>query len=79
MIRVSLSFLASFLMFYVESVIVMKWSGFKSGIYFADYNGLIVVFVLNFFLAFSIFTQLTPWFMKINNIQTEEDETTTSS
>jgi hypothetical protein len=79
MIRISLSFVSSFLLFYLESAIVMQLSGFEQGIHFADYNGLAVVFVLNFFLSFAVLTQLTPWFMKVNGIPTEEDETSAPS
>ena len=74
MVRISLSFVASFLLLYLESLIVMKWAGYGSGIHFADYNGLIVVFALNFFLAFAVLTHITPWFTRMNRIQAEEDE-----
>lgn len=75
MIRVCLSFFASLVLFYAESLIVMNWAGFENGIHFADYKGLVVVLAMNFFLAFSIFTQIAPWFMKVNHIPADEDET----
>lgn len=79
MIRTALSFLASFVLFYMESLVVMKLEGYPNGIYFTDYKGVAVVFALNFILAFCLLTQLTPWFMRINNLSTEDDETTASS
>ncbi|MDF2923751.1 MAG: hypothetical protein K0R57_2665 [Paenibacillaceae bacterium] len=77
MVRIALSFVASFLLFYLESLIVIRWSGYEAGIHFADYSSLFVVFALNFFLAFSILTHLTPWFTRMSHISTDEDESST--
>lgn len=79
MIRIALSFIASFVLFYLESLIVMKVFDYPNGITFAEYKGLFIVFVLNFFLAFSILTQMTPWFIRVNRMEPEEDEEASAS
>lgn len=79
MLRIAISFIASFFLLYIESVIVMEVFGYTNGIQFNDYSGLVTVMALNFFLIFSIMTQLTPWFMQLNSIDPDEEENETST
>ncbi|WP_438446016.1 hypothetical protein [Gorillibacterium sp. sgz5001074] len=80
MVRIALSFFASIILLYVESSIVIKWMGYSTGITYDNYHGLLMVCVLNFFLSFSIFTQLMPWFLRINRMdESDEEEETPSS
>lgn len=79
MVRIALSFFASMILLYVESQIVIQWMGYQNGITFDNYQGLLVVCVLNFFLSFSVLTHITPWFLRVNHMETEEDEETSAS
>lgn len=79
MVRIALSCIASFVLLYLESLIVMKVFDYSNGITFEDYHGLLIVLVLNFFLTFSVLTHLTPWFMRMNDMMMEEDEETSAS
>jgi hypothetical protein len=76
MIRIALSFMSTFILLYLESLIVIKVFQYENGITFDNYNGLWVVLILNFFLTFSILTHLTPWFMRMNQMEMDEDEET---
>jgi hypothetical protein len=74
MIRAGMSFIFCFVLFYIQSVIVMKLSGYEQGIYFENYGYVAVVCCVNFFLIFSILTQIKPWFLRLNQMNTEEFE-----
>jgi hypothetical protein len=73
MVRFSLSFLLSFVLFYVQCLIVMKLFDYDRGIYFDNYYYVFVVCVINFFLMYSILSQISPWLIKVNNIAAEEE------
>lgn len=73
MIRFSISFIASFILLYLESLIVMQAFHYENGIYFANYHHLTVVLVLNFFLVFSILTHIKPWLTRVYRLELEEE------
>ena len=73
MVRVSLSFLLSFVLFYVQCLIVMEVFHYENGIRFDNYVHVGIVCIVNFFLALAILTQLTPWFMRVSKVQLEEE------
>lgn len=73
MVRISISLIASLILLYVESLIVIKVFHYENGIYFGNYQQLMVVCILNFFLVFSILTQLMPWFIRINRLEMDEE------
>jgi uncharacterized protein (DUF983 family) len=73
MIRFATSFLASFVLVYIQSVIVMKWNGYSS-IQFDNMLHLTIVWIMNFFLSFSILTHLKPWLIKTQGVQESMEE-----
>ena len=73
MLRIAISFVASFVLLLLQGMIVIKWFGYTNGIQFERIDWLISLCAINFFLSFSILTQIKPWFIRINKLETEED------
>jgi hypothetical protein len=68
MIRMAVAGVASFMLIFIESMIVMKLKGFET----IEYRGLapfINVWAMNFFLVFCILTQLTNWYMNKQDLK----------
>lgn len=61
MVKVGLSGVVSFILLYIESLIVMKLKG-ASTIEFGEMTPFINVWAMNFFFVFAIFTQVGNWF-----------------
>jgi hypothetical protein len=72
MIRTVLAGLLSLLLLIIESMIVMKIKGDHT----IEYSGIaafITIWAMNFFLVFSIMTQLLKWYeTKLNDKKTRE-------
>jgi hypothetical protein len=60
MLRIGLSGVVSFILLYIESLIVMKLKG-MSTIEFGEMTPFINVWAMNFFFVFAIFTQVGNW------------------
>jgi hypothetical protein len=73
MVRIGFSFVGSLILFYIQSLIVMKWFHYQT-IRFESALQVAIVCIVNFFLVFSIVTQVTPWFIKLKMIETEIEE-----
>jgi len=73
MVRIGFSFVGSLILFYIQSLIVMKWFHYQT-IRFESALQVAIVCIVNFFLVFSIVTQITPWFIKLKMIETEIEE-----
>jgi hypothetical protein len=73
MIRSATAFLASFVLVYLQSIIVMKINGYSS-IHFDNMLHLTIVWIVNFFLSFSILTHLKPWLIKKQGVQETFEE-----
>lgn len=73
MLKIGLSSVVSFILLYIESLIVM-WLKGMSTIVFDDMTSFINVWAMNFFFVFAIFTQIGNWFENKGLFQqTDED------
>jgi hypothetical protein len=72
-VRIGMSFILSFVLFYVQCLIVMEVFHYENGIRFDNYAHVGIVCLVNFFLVLAIMTQLTPWFMRVSKMKLEEE------
>lgn len=73
MIRFAASTVLGFVLLYVQSLIVMKLNGYTS-IQFTNLYYLALVWIVDFFIVFSILTQLKPWLIRNKIIETTTAE-----
>lgn len=63
MIRTALSAIMGLVLIFIQSMIVMKMNSYES-IHFPNLMHVLIVWILNFFLVFSILSHMKPWFEK---------------
>lgn len=73
MIRFAASFVLSFVLIYIQSVIVMKLNGYTE-IHFGNLTQLTIVYIVNFFLVFSILTHIQPWIVRTQSMKQDMAE-----
>ncbi|RID85893.1 hypothetical protein D1970_08645 [Mesobacillus zeae] len=62
MVRMSAASIAGFILVFVESYIVMQLKGYKT-IDFGGISPFVSIWSMNFFLVFSILTQVKHWYL----------------
>ncbi|SEN56817.1 hypothetical protein SAMN05192533_11556 [Mesobacillus persicus] len=63
MVRMSIAGVAGFILVFIESYIVMQFKGYRT----VDFGGIapfVSVWSMNFFLVFSILTQVKHWYIE---------------
>lgn len=60
MVRIGLAGVLGFILFYIESLIVMQFKGIPT-IEFGDVASFINIWAMNFFFVFAILTQIGNW------------------
>jgi hypothetical protein len=61
MVRMTVAGIGGFLLVFIEAYMVLILKGYQT-IEFGGMSPFISIWTMNFFLLFSIFTQLKPWF-----------------
>jgi hypothetical protein len=61
MVRMAVAGVVGFILIFIESMIVMHFKGYET-IEFEGLTPFINVWAMNFFLVFSILTQLSNWY-----------------
>ena len=72
MLRIGLSGVISFILLYIESLIVMKLKG-MSTIEFGEMTPFINVWAMNFFFVYAIFTQVGNWILDKGYFQQSDE------
>ena len=70
MVRAAVAGVVSFILIFIESMIVMKLKGYET-IEFGGMAPFINVWAMNFFFVFAILTQVTNWY--VNKADLKED------
>jgi hypothetical protein len=60
MVRMTVSGIGGFLLVFIEAYLVLHLKGYQS-IDFGGISPFVAIWSMNFFLLFSIFTQIKPW------------------
>jgi lipopolysaccharide export LptBFGC system permease protein LptF len=63
MVRMSIAGVGGFILVFIESYIVMQFKGYQT-IDFGGISPFISVWAMNFFLLFSILTQVKDWYLR---------------
>ncbi|MCM3588116.1 hypothetical protein M3182_20645 [Mesobacillus maritimus] len=63
MVRMSIAGVAGFILVFIESYIVMQFKGYQT-IEFGGISPFVSVWAMNFFLLFTMFTQLKNWYLE---------------
>ena len=63
MVRMSIAGVAGFILVFIESYIVMQLKGYQT-IEFGGISPFVSVWAMNFFLLFSILTQVKEWYLR---------------
>jgi hypothetical protein len=72
MLRIGLSGVVSFILLYIESLIVMQLKG-ASTIEFGEMSPFINIWAMNFFFVYAIFTQIGNWFQNKGLFQQNDE------
>jgi hypothetical protein len=73
MIRMAVAGVLGFILVFIESMIVMKLKGYH-GIEFGGIAPFVNVWAMNFFLVFTILTQLTNWYQERTGFENGEED-----
>ncbi|MBY0096803.1 hypothetical protein [Mesobacillus maritimus] len=63
MVRMSVAGVAGFILVFIESYIVMLFKGYQT-VEFGGISPFVSVWAMNFFLLFSILTQVKNWYLE---------------
>ncbi|HEX7056070.1 MAG TPA: hypothetical protein VF260_02570 [Bacilli bacterium] len=73
MVRTAASAVLGFLLIIVQSIIVMKMDHYTS-IQFTSPQHMLTIWIINFFLAYSVLTQITIWMANRGAFDSETTE-----
>jgi uncharacterized protein (DUF983 family) len=73
MMRFAASMILSVVLFFIQAEIVM-WVNNYSAIQFMNVYYVFMVCIVNFFISFSLLSQLKPWLIQKNWIKEVEEE-----
>jgi hypothetical protein len=73
MIRMAVASVLGFVLIVIESMIVIKIKGYH-GIEFGGIAPFVSVWAMNFFLVFSILTQVTNWYQNREGFENGEED-----